>query len=326
MDKIKEKFSSICDTRHQSYVEHKLSDILVITMCAVLCGIDSLNGIISYAENKKEFLQNKFGITKIPSKPALSCILNMVDAGNVAGIITGIMKESIEDTGSVVAVDGKAMRSTAEKGKPHSALQVLTAYCTESSVVLGQEAIHEKTNEIPVFQEMLEYMDIKGKTMTADAMHCQKETCRKIKEKRGDYVLGLKKNQKMLYEDVKLYMEENTNENEWEGLCSIFSVEREVVTKNGKSEETSYYITSLCTSAEKLLETSREHWKIESMHWILDVVFSENSLKSLNILRKFALMAHKKYVLSQPRKKAYKTSMFDCLLNDNRLLEVLKNL
>ena len=70
------------------------------------------------------------------------------------------------------------------------------------------------------------------------------------------------------------------------------------------------------------------------MHWILDVVFSEdssavlseNSLKSLNILRKFALMAHKKYVLSQPRKKAYKTSMFDCLLNDNRLLEVLKNL
>ena len=326
MDKIKEKFSSICDTRHQSYVEHKLSDILVITMCAVLCGIDSLNGIISYAENKKEFLQNKFGITKIPSKPALSRVLNMVDAGNVAGIITGIMKESIEDTGSVVAVDGKAMRSTAEKGKPHSALQVLTAYCTESSVVLGQEAIHEKTNEIPVFQEMLEYMDIKGKTMTADAMHCQKETCRKIKEKRGDYVLGLKKNQKMLYEDVKLYMEENTNENEWEGLCSIFSVEREVVTKNGKSEETSYYITSLCTSAEKLLETSREHWKIESMHWILDVVFSENSLKSLNILRKFALMAHKKYVLSQPRKKAYKTSMFDCLLNDNRLLEVLKNL
>ena len=367
MDKIKEKFSSICDTRHQSYVEHKLSDILVITMCAVLCGIDSLNGIISYAENKKEFLENKFGITKIPSKPTLSRVLNMVDAGNVAGIITGIMKESIEDTGSVVAVDGKAMRSTAEKGKPHSALQVLTAYCTESSVVLGQEAIHEKTNEIPVFQEMLEYIDIKGKTVTADAMHCQKETCRKIKEKGGDYVLGLKKNQRMLYEDVKLYMEESTNEkemetytainknngrtekrtcrktentgwisgkNEWEGLCSIFSVEREVVTKNGKSEETSYYITSLCTSAEKLLETSRDPWKIESMHWILDVVFSEdssavlseNSLKSLNILRKFALMAHKKYVLSQPKKKAYKTSMFDCLLNDNRLLEVLKNL
>ena len=97
-------------------------------------------------------------------------------------------------------------------------------------------------------------------------------------------------------------------------LTVFFSVERKVVTKNGTSEEISYYITSLCVSAEKLLETSREHWKIESMRWVLDVVFSEdstailpeNSLKSLNILRKFALMEHKKYVLSQPRKKLIK--------------------
>ncbi len=221
MDKIKEKLLSVQDIRHQSYVEHKLSDILVITMCAVLCGIDSLNGIISYAENKKEFLANKFGITKISSRATLSRILNMVDAGKIAEIITGIMKESIEDTGNVVAVDGKAIRSTAEKGKPHSALQVLTAYCTESSVVLGQEAIHEKTNEIPVFQEMLEYIDIKGKTVTADAMHCQKETCRKIKEKGEDFVLGLKKNQKMLYEDVKLYMEEKDNGKEMEIYTTV---------------------------------------------------------------------------------------------------------
>ncbi len=68
---------------------------------------------------------------------------------------------------------------------------------------------------------MLEYIDIKGKTVTADAMHCQKETCRKIKEKGGDYVLGLKKNQKMLYEDVKLYMKENINEKEMEIYTAV---------------------------------------------------------------------------------------------------------
>ncbi|MCI9080226.1 MAG: transposase family protein [Lachnospiraceae bacterium] len=106
MDKTKEKFLEVQDKRHQSYVEHKLSDIMVITMCAVLCGIDSLNGIISYAENKKEFPENKSGITKIISRPALSRILNMADTGKIAEIITGIMKESIEDTGNVVAVDG----------------------------------------------------------------------------------------------------------------------------------------------------------------------------------------------------------------------------
>ena len=80
-------------------------------------------------------------------------------------------------------MDGKAIQSTAEKEKSHPALQILTAYCTENSVVPGQEAIYEKTNEIPVFQEMLEYIDIKGKTVTADAMHCQKETCCKIKRR-----------------------------------------------------------------------------------------------------------------------------------------------
>ncbi len=118
-----------------------------------------------------------------------------------------------------------------------------------------------------------------------------------------------------------------------EGLSVFFSVEPKLLQKMANQKKQVLLLHAL-HSAEKLLETSRKHWKIESMHWILDVVFSEdssavlseNSLKSLNILRKFALMAHKKYVLSQPRKKAYKTSMFDCLLNDNRLLEVLKNL
>ena len=91
MDKIKEKFLAVQDKKHQSYVEHKLSGILVITMYAILCGIDSSGGITCYAENKKEFLANKFGITKIPSRATLSRILNMVDAEKIAEIITGIM-------------------------------------------------------------------------------------------------------------------------------------------------------------------------------------------------------------------------------------------
>ncbi len=105
-----------------------------------------------------------------------------------------------------------------------------------------------------------------------------------------------------------------SGKNEWEGLCSIFSVEREVVTKNGKSEETSYYITSLCTSAEKLLETSRNTGKLKACtgYWMLyfqktAVLFlSENSLKSLNILRKFALMAHKNMFYHSQGKKLIK--------------------
>ena len=84
-------------------------------------------------------------------------------------------------------MDGKTIRSTSKEGESNSALQILTAYLTESGVMLGQKAIDRKTNEIPVFQEMLNFIDIKDKIIAADAM----KTCKKIIEKQGDYIFGL---------------------------------------------------------------------------------------------------------------------------------------
>ena len=85
----------------------------------------------------------------------------------------------------------------------------------------GQELIHEKTNEIPVFQEMLTYLAIEGKTITADAMHCQRETCRRIIQHKGDYLFGLKENQPSLLADVRLFFEDADNEIEWECFQTI---------------------------------------------------------------------------------------------------------
>jgi hypothetical protein len=205
---VREKLSRIEDKRHQSYVEHNLVDVLIIIMSAVLCGLDELSEIMTHAQNRAEFFKNNFGIEQIPSKPTLSRILNMMDGGAVAKVIIEIMKERTDIIGKIIAVDGKAIRSTGKKDKAHSFLQILTAYATESGVTLGQETIsgEDKTNEIPVFQSMLDYLDIKGKTITADAMHCQKETCKKIVKKGGDYVFGLKGNQKTLFDDVELFI------------------------------------------------------------------------------------------------------------------------
>lgn len=367
MDKIRAKFSIIEDFRHQGYVEHKLVDILIIIMCTVLCGIGELCEIVKYAENKREFLKNTFGIDKIPSKPTFCRVLNMIDGGKIASIIIEIMQENIENVGNIIAVDGKAIRSTAKKGSPHSALQILTAYLTESGIVLGQESIHNKTNEIPVFQNMLNYLEISGKTITADAMHCQRETCKKIIEKRGDYVFGLKENQKNFYEEVELFINDENSINEmeiftttnkshgriekricykilntdwismkkdWPGLNDVFAVKRIITTKYETSENINYYISSLTDSAENLLFITREHWKIESMHWMLDVIFSEdetkmiseNGLKTLNIFRKLSLLMHKKYIALQRKKPSIKGNMFDCLLNDDKLVQVILNL
>ena len=79
---------------------------------------------------------------------------------------------------------------------------------TDSGVILAWEAIHEKTNEIPVFREMLTYLDIEGKTVTSDAMHCQRETCRRIIQRKGNYLFGLKENQPSLLEGVRMFFED----------------------------------------------------------------------------------------------------------------------
>ena len=292
MDYIKKKFDIIEDLRHSSYTDHKLSDILTIVMCAVLCGLDQLEQIATYAANKAKFFEEVFGINNIPSKPTFCRVLNMVDGDKAADVIIEIMKEKAGCLGDIIAVDGKAVCSTAKRGKPHRLLQILTIYLTKSGVVLGQKAIDEKTNEIPVFQEMLSYIDVSEKTITADAMHCQKETCAKIIEGGGNYVFGLKANHRIFYEDVKLFFNSEACRNEiesyqtteknsgrierricskitdiswledkdqWAGLESIFSVRRIFTSKNKTTDETYYYITSLDTSPKELLGIVREH-------------------------------------------------------------------
>ena len=212
------------------------------------------------------------------------------------GICGGSYLVDFGELGEIVAVDGKAIRSTSKKGKKCSALQIITAYLTRSGAILGQEMIDEKTNEIPVFQAMLGYMDIKGKIITADSLHCQRDTCREIIEHKGSYVIGLKKNQKTFYEEIELFINDPINAEEieiyeskiekngsriekricykikdvswlsmyaeWVGIKSVFAVKRTTITKEKTTEETNYYITSLNDEPQKLLIIVREHWKI----------------------------------------------------------------
>ena len=218
MEEIREQMSAIEGPRHQSYVKYPLADILIIIMCAVLSGLDTLGDLATYAKNRGEFVGKELGIKKVPCKATFGRILSMIDGKQIGEAIIHVLQNRLGTTGEVVAMDGKAICSTAKPGNPHSALQILSAYVTSSGIILGQESIHEKANEIPVFQEMLIYLDIEGKTVTADAMHCQRETCRRVIQGKGDYLFGLKENQPSLLEDVHLFFEDQSNKNEWE-IC-----------------------------------------------------------------------------------------------------------
>lgn len=367
MEEIRGLFSNIEDSRHQGYVKHELVDVLIMIMGGVICGITELADMMVYFESKLAFYREHYGIEKYPSKPTLSRILNMVNGDAVGKIIIEIMRRKAGSLSDIIAADGKAIRSTGEKERAHSFLQILTVYVVESGITLGQEAIsnEDKTNEIPVFQTMLEYLNIEGKTITADALHCQKDTCRIIREKGGDYLLGLKGNQPNLMEDVALFFSDAINEKEilkyetieknggrierricrasdkiewltdlalWEGLHSILSITRITTTKGKTTEETSYYISSLPCDPKNLLHVTRTHWGIESMHWSLDVIWtedtcgilSENGHKTLNAFRKLALLAHKRYVSSLPKKRSVKSNVLATLLNDDLCLDIFR--
>lgn len=366
MKRIAEEFAEIVDERHASYVKYCLVDILTIIFCGVLCGVDSLESLHIFAVNYAAYWKSELGMDSVPSRATLGRILCTVDGDAVGRVMVRLLRERFGVSGEVVAVDGKAICSTGKGGEPHSALQILTAYITESGVVLGQEAIHKKTNEIPVFQKMLDYLDISGKVITADAMHCQRETCAKIAKKKGDYLFGLKKNQPSLYEDVSLFLQQASEEeleichtaeknagrlerreckkikdiswllprHNWPGLCSVFAIERTVNERGRVSHETSFYIASIDAPAKKLMEIAREHWKIESMHWMLDVVFSEddshflseNAHKTLNSMRKYALVVHKQFLAARKKKTPIKSSMLACLLDIHKLMDILKSL
>ena len=239
-------FSILEDLCHESHVIHRLENVLTIVMCAVLCGMDDLCGIMRFAENRADFLKDYFGIDRIPSKPTMSRILSMVDGKVLGQIILSMMQEHCGVKGDVIAVDGKAIRSTA-KANSRQTLQIVTAYLTEQGVVLGQEKIDKKTNEIPVFQEMLTYLNIKEKFITADALHCQRETCSRIVKKKGDYVFRLKENQKTLLEDVALFFEELPPDTEIETY--------ETKEKNGGRQE-----IRICRKADAAWLKKRHNW------------------------------------------------------------------
>lgn len=358
-------FGIIEDPRCEVNVIHPLIDILKLVMIAILCGMDELDKIIDYGENKKEF-----DIKLIPSKPTLTRVIAMISPKWLSLSIVCILNTLIKNKAKQIMLDGKVIKSTDAIRAIETIMNTVTAY-TDTGISLGQITVDSKSNEIPAVRELIEMLNIEGMVVTADAVHCQKETAETIIENKGDYVLQLKANQGNFYKDVYAmfddkYMSEADKEceyeifittekshgriekrtcyvlnelefftdyiAEWKGLKKIFAVKREIERNGKKTTEISCYLSSKNTTAEKLLSYTRKHWEIESMHHILDVTYDEDRCKlltqraqeNLNIFRKMGVSIHKNYL--KEKKQTVKSSMFNCLLNDNLLLEVIGNI
>lgn len=218
----------------------------------------------------------------------------------------------------VVAVDGKSLRGSHQRGK--GMLHLVSAWAVNSHLILGQRKVDDKRNEITAVPKLLEALYLKGCIVTVDAMGCQKEIAGQIIDQQADYVLALKANQERLLEDVQAWFDwaqarqwravphsyhqtidkghgrieirrcwalsdphafEMLGHHEgWKGLESIVMLQRERRIGPSVQSETAYFISSLPAEAQALLQATRHHWGIEnSLHWTLDITFREDEAR-----------------------------------------------
>jgi len=192
------------DPRCDQGKRHRLSDLLVIAICAVICHADGWQDMALFGRCKEKwfgtFLQLPHGIPSHDTFARLFARLNPVAFEACFGQwMTHLQRVS---KGRLIAIDGKTLRRSFDKAADKAALHMSNAWCSTNQTVLGQVACGVKENEITAMPKLLELLDLRDAVVTADAMHCQKATAERILDGGGDYLLQVKANQPALYENL----------------------------------------------------------------------------------------------------------------------------
>ncbi|EHV1332953.1 ISAs1 family transposase, partial [Escherichia coli] len=197
LKKLMEHISIIPDYRQAWKVEHKLSDILLLTICAVISGAESWEDIEDFGETHLDFLKQYGDFENgIPVHDTIARVVSCISPAKFHECFINWMRDChSSDDKDVIAIDGKTLRHSYDKSRRKGAIHVISAFSTMHSLVIGQIKTDEKSNEITAIPELLNMLDIKGKIITTDAMGCQKDIAEKIQKQGGDYLFAVKGNQ-----------------------------------------------------------------------------------------------------------------------------------
>jgi predicted transposase YbfD/YdcC len=203
-------FADLEDPRVDRTKRHKLLDILVIAICAAICGADDWVAIQEFGEAKQDWFEGFLDLPNgIPSHDTFGRVFARLNPDQFhICFMNWIMAASKLTKGQVIAIDGKTLRRSHDKTLGKGAIVMVSAWATANHLVLGQVKVDDKSNEITAVPELLRALDISGCIITADAMGCQKEIASLIVEGKGDYVLALKDNHPLLSEDVQLLFDD----------------------------------------------------------------------------------------------------------------------
>jgi len=330
MTMFEQYFSKLTDSRQQGKVKHLLTDIIGLSLLAVISGAESYQDIEDYGWNKDDWLKKYLALSHgIPSHDTIERVMEAINPKEFSIYFTHWVKDIFhlhEDF--LLHIDGKSNRRSYDSFKGEKMLHALNAYAGEHHLCIAQMKVSDKSNEITAIPELLRVLDIKGHTVTIDAMGCQQEIARQIASSKSYYVLAVKGNQQGLYDEIENAfrllppvsthqtiekshgrIEERTcraiqdlrfidEDKQWEDLKSVVQVESKRTIKGVSTQETRYYISNHLKDATFFLHGIRSHWSIENeLHHVLDVTFNQdycrkrekNAAENFNIIRKMAL-------------------------------------
>lgn len=297
---------------------HSLADMLVLTILAVICGAESWVDVEEFGDCKEVWLKTFLKLPHgIPSHDTIGNLFARLSPEVLQESFLAWIYSLVEiSNGEIVAIDGKTLRHSYDNAKGHKAIHMISAWACNNKLILGQLKTNEKSNEITAIPELLKMLDVKGCTVTIDAMGTQKEIAKLIIQQEADYVLALKGNQgipHMVVEDyfekalsknflgIKFDYHEEINKdhgrieirkywtisdlhwlydrNLWTGLKSVGMVQSTRIIQDKETTETRFFLISFESDAKRFGRAVRSHWEVESLHWCLDVGFNEDDCR-----------------------------------------------
>lgn len=308
-------FSLVEDPRDLNKIVYSLSHLFFIILSAMLAGANSIYQIASFAKAKRRWIESLTGVGTTPTYGVFWWILVRLKPSFLRELLKGWLKalpDGLKE--QVLAIDGKRLRGTENQAALNPALHLVSLFAVDSGLILTEQSVENKSNEIIAIPKILEDIDIQGAIITIDAIGCQKKIAKQICESGADYVLALKGNAGLIYDEIVQYFQEakeagfdyldhsyhRENDDshgrlvireiryvqdvkwlpqllEWKGLQGFAQVICQRTEKGKTSLEIRYYMTSILGDGKRLGRIIRSHWKTENnQHRQLDVNFMED--------------------------------------------------